>query len=100
MTNEELKKQIDEMKVQMSELKSQIKLLEAGSTLPKPVEDAIRDRLRIDTFTPLLTSNKSATSENQVVDEAGVATYSVLKPPDGWEQRSVGGTTHYYPFWT
>lgn len=93
MTNEELKQQIDE-------LKAQVKLLEAGSTLPKPVEDAIRDRLRIDTFTPLQTSNKSATSENQSVDEAGTDSYSVLKPPDGWEQRNVGGTTHYYPFWT
>lgn len=100
MTNEELKQQIEELKTQMGELKSQIKLLEASATLPKPVEDAIRDRLRLDTFTPLQTSSKGATSENQVVNEAGLATYSVLKPPDGWEQRSVGGTTQYYPFWT
>ncbi len=36
------------------------------------------------TITTMLTttSSKSATSEDQSVNEAGVATYSVLKPPD------------------
>ena len=47
MTNQELQKRIED-------LENKLKLLEAGSTMPKPVEDAIRDRLRIDRFEQVL----------------------------------------------
>lgn len=100
MTNEELKKQIDELKTQTDDLKAKVKLLEASATIPKHVEDAFRERLRLETFTPLESSAKSATSESQTVNEAGIATYAVLKNPDGWEQRVINGTVKYYPFWT
>lgn len=83
-------------------LEKKVKFLEASATIPKNVEDAFRERLRMETFTPLEASSKSATSETQVVNEAGVSptSYSLLKQPDGWEQRTVNGSFRYYPYWT
>jgi hypothetical protein len=42
---------------------------------------------------------KTATSENQAVDEAGSNTYNVLRPPDGFDKATISGTTHYYPYY-
>ena len=45
-------------------------------------------------------SGKASGSENQVVNEGGAASYSVLKPPDGFDQATVNGAVHYYPYFT
>lgn len=44
-------------------------------------------------------SSKGATTENQSVNEAGSATYSVLKTPDGFDEVTIGGATHYHPYY-
>lgn len=41
-------------------------------------------------------SSKVAASENQDVDEAGSATYSVLGPPSGFKQDADGNNFPYY----
>ena len=43
----------------------------------------------------IASDSKSASSENQAVDEAGISTYSVLKPPDRWIK--VG--SRFIPAW-
>jgi hypothetical protein len=43
---------------------------------------------------------KAASSENQAVDEGGAATYNVLMPPNGFDKATIGGTVHYYAYWT
>lgn len=99
MTPEE-KEKMKEMYDQIRKLQAQVDSFYAFATIPFPVEKAFKDRFRIDQYAILEPSAKSASSENQSVNEAGVATYSVLKPPDGFEQRNVGGNTRYYAFWT
>lgn len=89
--------EIEQLKREIQDLKS---MLSNSASISYDVESAFRERLKIETFTPLETSAKSASSENQAVSESGSASYSVLKPPDGWEQRTVNGAVHYYPYWT
>lgn len=84
----------------IEELERKFKALEAGGTLPKPVEDAFRERLRIDVITATTVSSKSISSENQSVNESGVASYSVLKTPDVFLQVNIGGTIYYIPAFT
>jgi len=90
----------EEYKNRIEELERKFKALEAGGTLPKPVEDAIRERLRIDIISATTTSSKSTSSENQAVNEAGIATYSVLKTPDIFLQVTISGTIYYIPAFT
>lgn len=92
MTPQELQNQINELKQEIANLKS-------STTIPYDVEQSFRTRLRIDNYAELATSLKSATSENQAVNEAGAATYSVLKPPDGFRQFVSGGTVLYIPYY-
>lgn len=93
MNNQELQQKIEE-------LERKIKFLEASATIPKPVEDAFRERLRLENVTAVFPSLKSAISEAQAVNEAGTANYSVLKNPDGFLQLTVNGTLYYIPAWT
>jgi len=46
----------------------------------------------------LTTSAKSAGSENQIVNESGSSTYSVLSNPSGFLEITIGGTTYYIPY--
>jgi len=77
-----------------------IKILGNSSTIPFEVDGAIRDRFGFADLTPLESSAKAASSENQAVDEAGAASYNVLKTPDGFRQVTTGGTTLYFAYWT
>jgi hypothetical protein len=45
-------------------------------------------------------STKSATSENQAVNEGGAGTYNVLKAPDIFVQATINGTVYYLPAFT
>lgn len=84
----------------INELQEEINKLKYSTTIPFDVEQAFRTRLRLDSVTNLATSAKSATSENQSVNEAGSGSYSVLKAPNGFRQFSSGGTTFFIPYYT
>lgn len=73
--------------------------MQASARIPFNTQKAIEDRIELQQYAKLETSAKVATSENKSVNEAGSSSYSVLGPPDGWEQRTVGGAARYYPFW-
>lgn len=67
------------------------------SRIPYSVDQALRRRLSGDLG--LSTSAKSASSENQAVDEAGSATYSVLAPPDGFLKITINNVDYYLPYY-
>lgn len=94
MDNEELKQQV-------KELKDWKKSLERSSSIPLNIDQSFKERF-INTLTKqVVADSKSATSENQAVDEGGVATYSVLKPPDGFAKAVLDtGSTVYIPYYT
>lgn len=85
---------------EVAELKRIIGQLKSSTTIPFDIDQAFRTRFRIGDFTPLSSSAKGATTENQAVSEAGTASYSVLKAPDGFDERTDGATTKYYPYYT
>lgn len=91
--NEDLQKRIDD-------LEKKFKAIEASATIPKPVEDAFRERLRLEIISSITNSSKPSSSEGQLVDEAGIATYSVLKNPDAYLQVIINGTVYYLSAWT
>ena len=90
---------MEQLQQQLNDLKEEMDTLKKSTTITRDVEQAFYDRFKMSTFATLSLSSKSASSENQVVNEAGAATYSVLKPPDGFEKRIVNGIAHYYPFY-
>jgi len=71
-------------------------MMRSSGSFPYDVEQAIIDRLDFTVFDP---SAKTAASETQAVDEAGIATYNVAKPMDGFDQRLVDGVIRYYPYY-
>lgn len=90
----------EELLQRIVELEREMQLLRAGSTIPFDIEKALRERLRIGTFNPTTLSAKGATTENQSVNESGVATYSVLKPPDAFLTITIGSTAYNIPVYT
>jgi len=96
MTPEE-RQQFNDMKKELEELKQFKKSLESSHSIPLPIDQAFRGRFG---FSTINTSSKSATSENQAVNEGGTDTYSVLKPPDAFVQVKIGSTYYYIPVFT
>ncbi len=93
MNNQELQQKIEE-------LEKKVTLLEASATIPKPVEDAFRERLRLEIISSITASSKSNTSESQTVNESGAGSYGVLKNPDAYVQVTISGTIYYIPVFT
>ena len=89
MTPQELQKRIDA-------LEQKIMNMEMSSSFPRNIEMAISERLG----GIMKSSTNSASGHNKVVNEAGVATYSVLNTPDGFDTVMIGGVAHYLPYWT
>lgn len=94
-----MNKEIEQLKTELAELKRQFELLKSTTTIPYDIDRAFYERYKMIEFARLSPSSKSATSESQSVNEGGVASYSVLKNPDGFEQREVGGVVRYYAYW-
>lgn len=94
-----MNKELEQLKTEMTELKEQFELLKSTTTIPFDIDRAFYERYRMVEFARLSPSAKSASSESQSVNEAGAATYDVLKNPDGFEQREVGGVLRYYAYW-
>jgi hypothetical protein len=89
-----------DLQTQIDELRAEINALKAQATIPYDVEQAFINRLNIRSFTPLTVGSKALSSENQSVNEAGSATYSVLKTPKGWLQVIIANTAYYIPYFT
>jgi hypothetical protein len=92
----ELLKRIDKLELEILNLKS-------AALISHETEGAFRDRFRLDRLddvTAITASAKSASSENQAVNEAGAAAYSVLKPPDEFLDVTVGGSVKHIPVYT
>lgn len=90
MTQEEMIKRIEDLEEKM-------KLLESQTTIPLNIEKAFKNRLEVDTKTTISADSKAASSENQAVNEAGSATYSVLKTPDRFVRVVINGNNRYLP---
>ena len=87
-----------EQLAQLNSLLEWKRQMESSNTIPLSIDQAFRGRFPIGTN--LVASSKTATSENQAVDEAGAATYSVLKPPDAfWQFTDSVGVIRYIPIY-
>lgn len=82
-----------------NEMYQWFKDMQSSYTIPLTTDQAIRTRF-FGAALDLTTSTKSATSENQSVNEAGAGSYSVLGIPDGYDERNDNGTVKYYPYFT
>lgn len=99
MTPEQLQ-QFNEMQRKIDELTQKLESFNNSTTFSFESDQAFRTRFRLNEIPLLTVSSKGSTSENQAVDEAGSATYSVLKAPDGFLQVPVNGSTYYIPIFT
>jgi len=82
-------------KQQLEELIEFKRQLENSFSVPKDVVDALGVRLNQG---KIVKNTKSASSENKAVNEGGVATYSVLLPPDRFHKVTLeNGTVSYIP---
>ena len=86
-----------EQEQQLRELTDFKRNMERSSTIPLAIDQAFRERFANIAIDEITSSSKSASSENQSVNEAGVATYSVLNPPDAFLKVTVGTTTYNIP---
>jgi hypothetical protein len=99
MTPEQLQ-QFEQMQQTINELKTFIDSFVVASNMPYEAEQSIRTRFqleRIDTLASIDESDKTANSENQAVNEAGSASYFVLKPPVRWTKIIVDGEEGQIP---
>ena len=92
--------EIEQLKNEIAELNRKIDLLYNSTDIPNNVEQAFRTRFQLDTYNPIIVSAKSASSENQAVNEGGVAAYNVMKPPDAFIQITLNGAIKYIPIYT
>ena len=91
--------ELEQIKKELEELKAWKKSLEMSHSIPLNIDQAFRKRFIV-SGTSLSTSGKDVNSENQSVNEAGSATYGVLKPPDVFLVVLIGGITYYIPAYT
>jgi hypothetical protein len=92
MTPEEINQKIEELWTEINKLK-------AASTIPNNVDNAFRERFKLNSFLNLNSSSKTVASVTQTVHESGSASYDVMKVPVGFKQASIGGTTIYIPYY-
>lgn len=97
--NEEEKRQFNSLMEKVKNLEQENKKLRANSTIPYSVEQAFRVRLGDLGDDELAVSTKGANSENQAVNEGGLATYDVLGDPVGFLEVDLGGTVYYLPYY-
>ena len=89
---------MNELEQRIDALENFVLSLKANATIPIEIDNAFRERLA--GTAGVASSSKSATSENQVVNESGSSTYSVLKAPDLFAEVQVGGSILYLPAFT
>lgn len=81
------------------ELERVVRTFNNNATIPLDIGAAFRDRILGDVGL-VITSSKSATSENKTVNEAGAAAYSVMDKPDGFLQVTINGSIYYLPYFS
>jgi hypothetical protein len=91
---------MNEKIVKQEAVKEVMSVLARFDKIPLKVQLAFKRALGISKIGIITASTKSASSENQSVNEGGVATYSVLKTPDRFLRVDVDGTTCYIPVYT
>ncbi len=98
----DIEKQINLVIAELNKLEEKVKLIYGSSTIPYEVESAFRQRLRLSDFMKAATvSSKTAASETQTVNEAGVSTYSVARPMNGFLSITLpDGTAYDIPYFT
>src|SRR3990167_8104988 len=92
--NEELKQRLEKLERENQELKSWKQSLESSHSIPLSIDQAFRARFQ---FSLIKSSEKGNNSEDQSVNEGGVATYNVLKEPDDFLEVVVDNIIYYIP---
>lgn len=87
----------EEERRQLQELIEFKKSLESETTIPFTVGEAFK--IRVGQSVGITSSSKTASSENQAVNEGGSASYNVLKAPAGFVQVKVQGAIRYIPYY-
>jgi len=91
---------MEELQRQINELKAELQLIKSSTTIPFPVEQAFRDRLKINSLAELQSqSTKTAASETQAIDEGGMGSFNVAKPMDGFFVWVKDNSTYYVPYY-
>jgi len=93
MTPEQLLQRINKLEDEVKELTDVINSLRSYTTIPFDIDGAFSERMGVGV------SPKTASSENQLVNEAGSSAYNVLKSPDGFDKSVKEGINHYYPYY-
>lgn len=86
--NPQVQLMLENMQIQIDELTKRLDDFSNASELDPAV-------VRTLTLLVSASSGKAATSENQAVNEAGSASYSVLRPPDRWQRLGDGNVPVY-----
>ena len=74
--------ELEILKRKVEEMERFVKNLQTGHSLPLAFDQALTGRGF--SKTAIIVSSKAADSENRSVNEGGVATYDVLKAPEGF----------------
>lgn len=98
MTNEELQQLVEKQGKEIIELTNRLNALDNNATIPLQTGEAIKARVLTDAGVALL-STKSASSESESINEAGIASHSVLPLPDGYLEVTLSGVIRYVPFY-
>jgi hypothetical protein len=91
--------EIEQLKKQVADLEAKFKLLYSSTTIPLDIAEAFRTRLADDARI-LRVSSRTAASETQAVNEAGMATYSVGKPMNGFVTVVLNGVQYDLAYYT
>lgn len=84
-----------EQEQKLNDLLQWKRLMESSNTIPLNIDQAFRSRFA--QGNGVTADSKSATSENQLVNEGGGSAYYVLKAPAGFVKVVIDGTTRYIP---
>lgn len=77
-----------------------IQSLTNTASIPVEVDQALRDRLGIDSTATFSVGGKGADTEDVSVNESGSSTYTVLNDPVGFIALRLNNTTYYIPYYS
>lgn len=95
-----MNEEINQLKRELENLKKWKASVESGPFLPLNLEKALVYRGFVKDTGSLSVSAKGANDEDQAVNEAGAASYSVMGDPDGFLEIVIDGVTYYLPYFS